>query len=133
MPAYQQNQKRHWVISRLYVFFVMMKTLKLTLMTLMAVLSCSPKEMISPFPEVIPFPQNVELSEGSFDVSAARIICSDDLDSLSRSYVFSFKDQLSAVCNKTGGAGAESFSRQILHCLLRPPVRLQRRKTIQSI
>lgn len=80
-----------------------MKTLILTLITVLAVFSCSPAAETLPFPEIIPFPQHVELSEGSFDVSAARIICSDDLDSLSRSYVFSFKDQLSAVCNKTGG------------------------------
>jgi len=80
-----------------------MNTLILTLITVLAVFSCSPAAEPLPFPEIIPFPQHVESSRGTFDASEAEVVCPDELDSLSKAYISSFSDRLSSVKGHSAG------------------------------
>ena len=81
----------------------MMNTLILTLITVLAVFSCSPAAETLPIPEIIPFPQHVESSRGTFDASEAEVVCPKGLDSLSKVYISSFSDRLSSVLGHSAG------------------------------
>ena len=80
----------------------MMKTLLLILTTLFAAVSFSNGTEIQPRPEIIPYPAEVEMKAGTFDVSMAQVVFSDNLDDLSKSYVQSFADHMSAVAGNGG-------------------------------
>ena len=86
----------------------MMKTLKLILITLFAAVSCSHDAEIQPCPEIIPNPAEVHMQAGTFDVAEAKVVLSDELDSLSREYLTAFADHLSVVA-KSGSKGKIVF------------------------
>ena len=92
----------------LCVLHFTMKTLKLILTTLFAAVACCNDAEIMPCPEIIPYPANVEMRAGTFDVAEAKVVLSDELDSLSREYLTAFADHLSVVA-QSGSKGKIVF------------------------
>ena len=88
----------------------MMKTLILTLVTLVAVVSCGYDAETLPIKEIVPFPQHVESGKGTFDVSGAKVICQEGLDGLSKAYISEFSSHLSAVASGQKGNGRILFA-----------------------
>ena len=93
----------------LCVQYFMMKTLRLILITLFAAVACSNDAEIMPCPEIIPYPADVEMNAGTFDVAGAKVVLSGGLDSLSKAYLTSFADHISAVAGSEGGRGRIVF------------------------
>lgn len=87
-----------------------MKTLYLTLIALFAVVSCCTGVVNEQISDIVPYPQDVEMGKGIFCAKGAKVTYSGDMDSLSRSYVMTFADRLSAVSGKSGSNARIVFS-----------------------
>ena len=74
-----------------------MRTLILTLITILATTACSHNAGKIPFPEIIPFPEKVETGNGTFCAKGADVICSSNLDSLTCNYINEFAGHLALV------------------------------------
>ena len=78
----------------------MVKTILKTLAVCCFISACGTSE-VSPFPDIIPYPQHVEMRAGSFDVSSAKLVYDEDLDSLTIAYLEGFDDHLAEVTSRT--------------------------------
>lgn len=77
----------------------MMKTILSTLAVCLVLSSCGTSEVL-PCPEIIPYPQHMEMHSGSFDVSCAEIVYDGCLDSLTVAYIEEFDSHLANVTNR---------------------------------
>lgn len=82
--------------------FILIKTLFIKLIAIFAVTACSAGVGNVPFLEIIPYPEKVETSDGVFCAKGARIVCDDDMDSLSCAYVGKFAADLADVSGTSG-------------------------------
>ena len=78
----------------------MVKTILKTLAVCCFISACGTSE-VSPFPDIIPYPQHVEMHAGSFDVSSAKLVYDENLDSLTIAYLEGFDDHLAEVTSRT--------------------------------
>ena len=81
-----------------------MKHTLLTLLTIALAVACSENKQPQPF-SVIPMPNDVTLSEGSFNVAGALVTCDENLDEATAKAVQGFVHTLETVTGKASKAG----------------------------
>ncbi|MBE6237835.1 MAG: hypothetical protein E7116_06760 [Bacteroidales bacterium] len=78
------------------IFFVM-RAITLFCFVMAMTISCCRNSDLSICPDIVPFPQEMTLSRGTFDVAGASIIVSEELDGLSKKYIADFASHLSEI------------------------------------
>ena len=88
----------------------MMKKTLLNLVALFATFLCSSCTADIQFPDIIPYPQNLEMVKGVFCAKGVQVLPDEGLDSLSLSYVLDFAEDLKRVAGNSSSKSRIIFS-----------------------
>ncbi len=79
--------------------FIRIRNIACFLVFLLFLSCCSSRKTAAPF-SVIPYPHEVEFSDGVFDMAGSRFIVDPSVDAASLSYISKFSDELSCVSGR---------------------------------
>ena len=88
----------------------MMKKTLLNLVALFATFLCSSCTADIQLPDIIPYPQNLEMVKGVFCAKGVQVLADEGLDSLSLSYVLDFAEDLKRVAGNSSSKSRIIFS-----------------------